>query len=133
VLDAIAPLERAGLVDEVLVVDAAPATARRGSRASTRRRVSTSRQLMPGYGPALGKGDAMWRGRSRDHRRASSASSTPDTEDFHAGFVTRPARPLLTRPEPRSSRDLPAPAARRRHRRSPTAAGASPSSSPGRT
>src|SRR5204862_6314617 len=62
ILETIAPLERAGLVDEVLVVDAA---SRDGTAAVASRhgaRVQDESSLLPEFGPALGKGDAMWRG-----------------------------------------------------------------------
>ena len=133
VLDAIAPLERAGLVDEVLVVDAASrdGTARdRGRRAA--RAWPTSPSCCPSYGPALGKGDAMWRGLAATTGDIVAFLDT-DTEDFHAGFVLGLLGPLLTRPGGRVRQGrVPAPAARRRHASCPTAAAASPSSSPAR-
>ncbi|MHB8659475.1 MAG: glucosyl-3-phosphoglycerate synthase [Solirubrobacteraceae bacterium] len=59
--DTVRPLMAAGLVDEVLVVDAASAdgTAELAARAGAR--VLQQDLLLGEYGPALGKGDAMWR------------------------------------------------------------------------
>ncbi|MEA2312930.1 MAG: glucosyl-3-phosphoglycerate synthase, partial [Solirubrobacteraceae bacterium] len=98
VLDAIAPLERAGLVDEVLVVDAASRdgtaqlAARRGAR------VEDESALLPEFGPALGKGDAMWRGLAATSGQIVAYLDT-DTEDFHAGFVTGLLGPLIADPQ----------------------------------
>lgn len=59
---AVLPLLALGVVDEVLVVDAASrdATAEVARRAGAR--VAQQDELLAGHGPALGKGDAMWRG-----------------------------------------------------------------------
>lgn len=56
------PFADAGLVDEVLVVDgrSADATASLAARAGAT--VAGQDDLLPEHGPALGKGDAMWRG-----------------------------------------------------------------------
>jgi glycosyltransferase involved in cell wall biosynthesis len=55
------PLREAGLVDDVLVVDAGSVdgTAEVGRAAGAR--VIDEDQVLSEYGPALGKGDAMWR------------------------------------------------------------------------
>ena len=98
ILDAIAPLERAGLVDEVLVVDAASHDGSARIAAERGARVAFESELMPGYGPTLGKGDAMWRGLAATSGTIVAFLDT-DTEDFHAGFVTGLLGPLLTRPE----------------------------------
>jgi glucosyl-3-phosphoglycerate synthase len=57
----VAPLRRAGLVDDVVVVDAASTdgTAAVADRAGAR--VLQQDELLAEHGPALGKGDAMWR------------------------------------------------------------------------
>jgi glucosyl-3-phosphoglycerate synthase len=55
------PLVRAGLVDEVLVIDAASADGTADRAVAEGARVVQQDELMPGFGPALGKGDAMWR------------------------------------------------------------------------
>jgi glucosyl-3-phosphoglycerate synthase len=98
VLDAIAPLERIGLVDELLVVDAASADGTAAVAGAHGATVADESALEPELGPALGKGDAMWRA-----LRATSgeivAFLDTDTEDFHAGFVTGLLGPLITDPE----------------------------------
>jgi glucosyl-3-phosphoglycerate synthase len=59
--ETVAPLRRAGLVDRVVVIDAgsadgtAPLAARAGAE------ILQQDAIQAGYGPALGKGDAMWR------------------------------------------------------------------------
>ena len=57
----VGPLREAGVVDEVLVVDAhsADGTAEIGRTAGAR--VIDQDEVLAEYGPALGKGDAMWR------------------------------------------------------------------------
>jgi glycosyltransferase involved in cell wall biosynthesis len=57
----VAPLSRAGLVDELVVVDAnsEDGTARHAAAAGAR--VLQQDEVLIGYGPARGKGDAMWR------------------------------------------------------------------------
>jgi glucosyl-3-phosphoglycerate synthase len=59
--DSVGPLAEYGLVDELVVVDAGSAdeTAAVASRAGAR--VLQEDELEAGLGPALGKGDAMWR------------------------------------------------------------------------
>jgi glucosyl-3-phosphoglycerate synthase len=51
----------AGLVDEVLVVDGQSADATRSVAQRAGATVVAQDELLPEYGPALGKGDAMWR------------------------------------------------------------------------
>jgi glucosyl-3-phosphoglycerate synthase len=57
----VGPLREAGVIDEVLVVDAhsADGTAEVGRAAGAR--VIDQDEVLIEYGPALGKGDAMWR------------------------------------------------------------------------
>ncbi len=65
-----------GLVDQVLVVDAASADGSAEVARAAGAEVRQQDDLLPGQGPVLGKGDAMWRalaavdGRARGlHRR----------------------------------------------------------------
>jgi glucosyl-3-phosphoglycerate synthase len=98
ILDCLVPLREAGLVDELLVVDADSAD---GTAAVVRERgveaVSES-ALVSELGPCLGKGDAMW-------RAAQAVDSDllvfldADTVDFHPGFVTGLLGPILLDPE----------------------------------
>ena len=57
----VAPLVAAGVVDEVVVVDAASGDGSAGVAAAHGARVLQQDALVAGLGPALGKGDAMWR------------------------------------------------------------------------
>ena len=57
----VAPLRDAGLVDDVVVVDAASRDRTDLIAAQAGARVLQEGDLLPEYGTALGKGDAMWR------------------------------------------------------------------------
>ena len=57
----VAPLRDAGLVDELVVVDAGSRDGTARSRPTRARAVLQQDELLPEYGAALGKGDAMWR------------------------------------------------------------------------
>lgn len=97
IVAALGPLREIGLVDEVLAIDAASAdgTARVAREAGAR--VVQESEVLPGFGPCRGKGDAMWR---------ALAVTTgdlvvyldADTEDFDAAFVTGLLGPLVTEP-----------------------------------
>jgi len=97
ILERIAPHRAAGLIDELLVVDADSPD---GTLGVARRHGATAipeSQIRPELGPARGKGDAMW--------RAASATTSEllvfldaDTLDFDPGFVTGLLGPLLLDP-----------------------------------
>src|SRR5579862_2538742 len=61
IVQALAGLRERGVIDEIVVIDgdSADDTARIAQRAGAT--VHREGELMPGYGPVLGKGDAMWR------------------------------------------------------------------------
>jgi glucosyl-3-phosphoglycerate synthase len=61
IVSSLTPLQRAGAIDEVVVVDAdsRDGTAALAARAGAR--VVQERELLPELGPVLGKGDAMYR------------------------------------------------------------------------
>jgi len=94
VLDALAPLRRAGLIDEILVVDAASRDGTAALAAGRGVRVADESSLLPAYGPALGKGDAMWRGLA-----ATTAEIVvyvdADSEVFSPRFVTSMLAPMF--------------------------------------
>ena len=97
VAGALTPLRRAGLLDEIIVVDAASTD---GTVQIAERRgltVLQESELMPEYGPAQGKGDAMWRGVSAASGDVVLFVDT-DTEDFDAVFALGMLGPLLTEP-----------------------------------
>ena len=54
-------------------------------------------ELLREFGPALGKGDAMWRGLSATSGDIVAFLDT-DTEDFHAGFALGLLGPLIEDP-----------------------------------
>jgi glucosyl-3-phosphoglycerate synthase len=87
-----------GLLDEVLVVDAAS----RDDTAAIARRagldVAQESELLPECGPALGKGDAMWRGLAATDSEIVAFADT-DTEDFNEGFLLGLIGALLCDPE----------------------------------
>jgi glucosyl-3-phosphoglycerate synthase len=98
IVGALARLREAGAIDELVVVDAASGdgTASVAERAGAK--VLQERELMPGMGPVLGKGDAMW--------RALSVLSgelvvylDADSEGFSEHFATGLLGPLVCEPE----------------------------------
>jgi len=98
VLDALAPLRTAGLVEEIVVVDA---TSRDGTAATAAERgaaVLQESEVLPGFGAARGKGDAMWRGLAATSGEIVVYMDT-DTRDFDARFLLGMLGPLLERPE----------------------------------
>jgi glucosyl-3-phosphoglycerate synthase len=96
VLDEVEALrERASLVDQVLIVDAA---SRDGTAEIGRRRgaeVYDESELLPQFGPVLGKGDAMWRALSVARGDVVLYADT-DSASFGAHFVYGMLGPLLT-------------------------------------
>ncbi|MBX5440944.1 MAG: glucosyl-3-phosphoglycerate synthase [Solirubrobacteraceae bacterium] len=97
-LDHLAQLCAAGLVDEVLVVDAASQDGTAEVAARHGARVAQEDALLPEYGPALGKGDAMWRGLSATSGEIVAfldADSTGVGLEFVAGVLG----PIVCHPE----------------------------------
>jgi glucosyl-3-phosphoglycerate synthase len=93
-----AHLRDAGLLDEVLVVDAG---SRDGSAAIAERAgldVAQEDELSPELGPARGKGDAMWRA-LRAVRSDVVAFADTDTEDFAEHFLLGLLGPLVCEPD----------------------------------
>jgi glucosyl-3-phosphoglycerate synthase len=97
IVTALLALGEAGVLDEVLVIDAASEDGTADVAARAGARVLQEAELMPGHGPVLGKGDAMW--------RALGALSgelvcflDADTEGFSAHFATGLLGPLACEP-----------------------------------
>jgi glucosyl-3-phosphoglycerate synthase len=93
-LDALGPSREAGLVDEILVVDAASTDATARIAAEHDVRVIQESDAMPEFGPALGKGDALWRGLSATTGEIVAFLDT-DTRNFSARFLIDLIAPLL--------------------------------------
>lgn len=95
VVERIASLE--GLVDQILVVDAASEDGTADAAAEAGAEVVQQDALMAGHGPTLGKGDALWRALTAC-RGDVVAFVDADTRDFSGGFVNGLVGPLLTDP-----------------------------------
>ncbi len=94
----VAPARAAGLVDEVIVIDAASrdgTAARAGGLGAV---VLQQDELLSEHGPALGKGDAMWRAVA--HSRGDVVCFLDaDTEDPHPHHLLGLLGPLLEDPQ----------------------------------
>jgi glucosyl-3-phosphoglycerate synthase len=94
IVAALLELREQGVIDEVLVVDAASLDGTAEVAARTGARVRQEAELMPSYGPVLGKGDAMWRALSvLDGELVCFLDA--DTEGFTAHFATGLLGPLV--------------------------------------
>jgi glucosyl-3-phosphoglycerate synthase len=87
-----------GLVDQILVVDAASEDGTAEIAARLGADVHQEAELMPELGRVLGKGDAMWRAQAAAHGD-TIAYLDSDTREFPAHFATGILGPLITRPE----------------------------------
>ena len=87
----------AGLVDEAVVVDACSRDGTAELAAAAGIRVVQQDELAREYGPAQGKGDAMWRGLASVSSELVVFLDT-DTVDFHEGFVRGLVGPLISAP-----------------------------------
>jgi glucosyl-3-phosphoglycerate synthase len=98
ILDQVTRLRlRSSLVDQLIVVDADSPD---GTAAIARRwgaEVYSENELLPEYGAARGKGDAMWRSLSVA-RGDIVMFADADTRQFGAHFIYGTLGPLLTRP-----------------------------------
>ena len=98
ILDALDPLARSGLIDELVVVDAGSRDGTAAVAAARGVRVEQESRLMPHLGPALGKGDAMWRALAATDGDIVCYLDA-DTEDFGPAFALGMLGPLLVDPE----------------------------------
>jgi glucosyl-3-phosphoglycerate synthase len=94
----LAALNAAGVLDEVVVVDAGSSdgTARVAAQAGAR--VLQEAELMPAFGPVLGKGDAMWRALGSLEGELVCFLDA-DTEGFSPHFATGLLGPLVCEPD----------------------------------
>jgi glucosyl-3-phosphoglycerate synthase len=90
-------LRHAGAIDEIVLVDAASEDGTASLAARAGARVYQEAQLLPEYGPVLGKGDAMWRAVSVLEGELICFLDA-DTERFSAHFVCGLLGPLLCEP-----------------------------------
>jgi len=94
----VSPAVEAGLVDEVIVIDAASRDGTAARAAAMGAIVLEQDEVLPEHGPALGKGDAMWRG--LHHCRGDVVCFLDaDTEDPHPHHLLGLLGPLLTEPQ----------------------------------
>jgi len=94
-LERLVPLRDAGLVDELLVIDAASTDGTVAVAAEAGARVVQEADVLAEHGPARGKGDAMWRALAVTHGDVV-AFVDADSADFDARFVLGLLGPLLT-------------------------------------
>jgi glucosyl-3-phosphoglycerate synthase len=86
--------ELAPLIDQILVVDAASGDGTADIAAAQGAEVHQESELLPDFGPVLGKGDAMWRALSVA-RGELVVYLDSDTPDFAPHFVTGLIGPLV--------------------------------------
>jgi glucosyl-3-phosphoglycerate synthase len=91
----LAGLRDRGLIDQVLVVDADSADGSAGIAAAAGVEVVSENALMPEFGPARGKGDAMWRALSAC-RGDIVCFLDGDSGHFGEHFVAGTVGPLLS-------------------------------------
>jgi glucosyl-3-phosphoglycerate synthase len=98
ILDTVAGLnERSGLVSQVVVVDADSSDGTADIARGYGAEVYSENELCPEFGPAQGKGDAMWRALSVSRGDIIMYADT-DTTDFAEHFIYGTLGPLLTVP-----------------------------------
>ena len=91
------------LVDQVIVVDGASCDATVDIARRAGADVYLQDSLLPEFGPALGKGDAMWRALARADGDIIVYADT-DTRNFRRDFVTATLGPQIAEPEIRMSK-----------------------------
>lgn len=97
ILDALAPARAAGVIDELLVIDAASADGTADVATRHGARVVQESDVLPEHGPARGKGDALWRGLAVTEGDVVVYLDS-DTENFDARFLLGLLGPLLQEP-----------------------------------
>lgn len=100
VLDELGPLREAGLIEEVLVVDADSVDGTADVAGARGFDVASESDLLPELGPCLGKGDAMRRGAAATGGEVILFLDT-DTEDGTAGFALGLLAAIFCGPGPR--------------------------------
>jgi glucosyl-3-phosphoglycerate synthase len=97
IVHALMPLREVGAIERIVVIDAASGdgTADIAERAGAE--VWQEAELLPSFGPVLGKGDAMWRALSRVDSELLCFIDA-DSRQFSAHFVTGLLGPLVCEP-----------------------------------
>src|SRR5205085_7111407 len=99
ILDTVAALRaRTGLPSQVLVIDADSADGTADIARAHGAEVYSENELLSEYGPAQGKGDAMWRGLSVA-RGEIVMFADADTAGFGEHFIYGTLGPLLAHPD----------------------------------
>ncbi|HYV14537.1 MAG TPA: glucosyl-3-phosphoglycerate synthase [Conexibacter sp.] len=94
ILQALLPLREQGAIDELLVIDAASADGTAALAERLGASVVQEADVLAEHGPALGKGDALWRALSVTTGDVVAFVDT-DTRDFDARFALGLIGPLL--------------------------------------
>src|SRR6202012_1875924 len=87
-----------GLLDEAIVIDAASSDGTAAIAEQAGLRVEQESELLGKFGPARGKGDAMWRGLAASRSEVVVVADTK-TEAFDERFLLGLLGPLLCDPE----------------------------------
>ena len=98
IVGALGALREAGALDRIVVVDAASPDGTAELAAQAGAEVWQEDDLLPSFGPVLGKGDAMWRTLSRLESDVVCFVDA-DSERFSAHFATGLLGPLLCEPD----------------------------------
>jgi glucosyl-3-phosphoglycerate synthase len=98
IVAALVPLRDAGAIDRIVVIDAASGDGTAQVAEAAGAEVWQEGQLLPSFGPVLGKGDAMWRALSRVDSELVCFIDA-DSEQFSAHFVTGLLGPLVCEPD----------------------------------
>ncbi len=98
IVGALGALREAGALDRIVVIDAASPDGTAELAAQAGAEVWQEDDLLPSFGPVLGKGDAMWRTLSRLESDVVCFVDA-DSERFSAHFATGLLGPLLCEPD----------------------------------
>jgi glucosyl-3-phosphoglycerate synthase len=98
IAECVAELQAAGLIDEALVIDAASGDGTAEIATAAGLAVVQENDVASEFGPAQGKGDAMWRA-LQVVQSDIVVYLDADTENFHAGFLTGLLGPLICDPQ----------------------------------
>jgi glucosyl-3-phosphoglycerate synthase len=97
IVGALVALRATGAIDEVVVIDAASRDGTAALAAAAGATVYQEAELLPAFGPVLGKGDALWRALSV-LRGELVCFLDADTQGFSAHFATGLLGPLVCEP-----------------------------------